>query len=101
MPSFLTDLSAGPKDTKQNGHEVAATHMVSSVPLTPYVYTSNIICYLRALEIVSWILDSGTSDHMTFDANASLDLKSLHNPPLVSLPNRHNPYKYSYTLSYF
>ena len=35
----------------------------------------------------TWILDSGVSDHMSFDVSGLHDLQLLDNPVSVSLPN--------------
>ena len=50
-------------------------------------YTSNVIYCTCKLKNGTWILDSGASDHMSFDASALHDLQTLNSPVLVSLPN--------------
>jgi len=60
--------------------------MASIVPYTT-IYNSNAISSLYKLENGSWILESGASDHMSFNIDALHDL-SLHESPIfVSLPN--------------
>ena len=53
------------------------------------VYHSNATSCLCKLEVGSWILDLGASDHMSFDPNTLHDLSLLEHPVLVSLPNGH------------
>jgi len=57
-----------------------------NLPFTT-IYNSNAISCLCKLKIGSWILDSGASDHMSFDSSVLHNLKLLENPVLVSLPN--------------
>ena len=83
---FLTNLTAS-KNRKQHSDEVATAHMVGTISFAPTVHTSNAICCSCSLDTGSWILDSGATDHMTFNISALHDLHFLVNPLLVSLPN--------------
>ena len=52
-------------------------------------YNSNVICNSCMLDKHCWILDSGASDHMSFDEKALHDLCLFERPVTVSLPNGH------------
>ena len=54
---------------------------------TTLVYNSNAVCSSCKLDRDCWVLDSGASDHMSFDSKALHDLCLLAKPILVSLPN--------------
>ena len=51
------------------------------------IYNSELISCLCKLESGTWILDSGASDHMSYDSAALDDLQALRQPLSVTLPN--------------
>lgn len=50
-------------------------------------FSHNCTNSLRHLDDYSWILDSGTTEHMTFNRSLLYNIKSLHSPVMVNLPN--------------
>ena len=53
------------------------------------IQNTNVICCSCRLGNDTWILDSGASDHMSYDANILHDLKMLETPISISFCNDH------------
>jgi len=64
-------------------------NMVGISSILSTTYNANTICCSCQLGNDTWILDSGASDHMSYDANILHDLKMFETPISVSLPNGH------------
>ena len=86
---FLTNL-IHPNQQRHSDYKSVDAHMASIVSPMTTAYNYNIICCSWKLKSGSWLLDSGASDHISFDINALHDLMPLEKPVLVSLPNGYN-----------
>ena len=84
---FLSNLTSSSQQHKHNDQDSIGAHMARTFPPSTTVYNASAICSLCKLESGSWILDSGASDHMSFDVSGLHDLKLLDIPVLVSLPD--------------
>jgi len=83
--SNLTNSSS----LKHGDSDGVVAHVASILSPSATAYNLYAISCLCKLEIGSWILNSGTSDHMNLDPKTLYDLKLLENPVSVSLPNGH------------
>ena len=86
---FLSNLT-NTCPQKHGEQENVTAHMAGIVTAATSLYDSKVISCLCKLESGSWILDSGASDHMSFDLNALHDLRPLEQPVSVTLPNGYN-----------
>ena len=73
--------------TKASDLEMNATNMAGIFSSITAASISNARCFTCQLGNDIWILDSGASDHMSYDARSLHGLRSLDTPIIVSLPN--------------
>jgi len=86
---FISHLTTSNQNqpTSSNEHDLSSTNMAGiKSSSTPAAYICNAICCMCKLEKDAWIIDSGASDHMTFDANVLHDLQHLTEAVTISLP---------------
>ena len=83
---FLTNLTNN-GTTKPSEAEVNTANMAGMFSSLAAARTSNATCFTCQLGNDVWILDSGASDHMSYDASFLHDLRPLDSPITVSLPN--------------
>jgi len=84
---FLSNMTSL-DEQKYNDQVVSGANMAGITPPSVSVaYNSNAICYSCQLDNDCWVLDSGASDHISFDNKALRDLCLLEKPVSVSLPN--------------
>ena len=83
---FLSNLTTNGA-TKPSELEMNATNMEGIFSSLTDASISNAICLTCQLGSDIWILDSGASDHMSYDARFLHGLRSLDTPITVSLPN--------------
>ena len=82
---FLSNQTCS-NQQKLGDQESVAAHMAPVVPSVTTIYNSNAICCLRKLDSGSSILNSGASDHMSFDTEALHNLQLLDRPVLYLFP---------------
>jgi len=86
--SNLTGSNSSQNQQKAGDQENIVANMAGILQsCSPIVYNSNVVCYSCKLDSDCWVLDSGASDHMSFDSKTLHDLCLLAKPILVSLPN--------------
>jgi len=83
---FLRNLT-NTSPQKHGEQENVTTHMAGIVTAPANIYNSKAISCLCKMDNGTWILDSGASDHMSFDLKALYDLRPLEHPVSVTLPN--------------
>ena len=83
---FLANLTSG-NTSKSSEPEVNTANMAGICSSMTAVHHTNVICFTCQLGNDAWIIDSGASDHMSYDANFLHDLRLLDTPIHVSLPN--------------
>ena len=83
---FLSNLTSTGSQ-KHGEQDSAGAHMAGIVTSGSSVYDSKFFSCLCTLESGTWILDSGTSDHMSYDLEALDDLQFFKHPISVTLPN--------------
>ena len=84
---FLSNLTAS-NQQKSNEQDASIANMAGINPLImTTAYNFNAVCCTCKLGNDVWIIDSGASDHMSFDSKALYDLKPLTKSISVSLPN--------------
>jgi len=77
---FLCNLTTSNKQ-KSSDQEVNIANMAGIDPsLVSTIYNYNAIYCTCKLGSYTWIIDSGTSYHMSFNAKTLYDLQSLENP---------------------
>ena len=84
---FLSNLTnTGPE--KHGEQDNTGTHLAAGiVACGSSIYDSQFLSCLSQLENGVWILDSGASDHMSYDHEALVDLQFFKQPLSVTLPN--------------
>jgi len=83
---FITNLTNGGAQ-KANEQDSTGAHLAGIVTSGSSFWHSQFISCLCKLENGTWILDSGASDHMSYDPAALDDLQAFKQPLSVTLPN--------------
>jgi len=83
---FLTNLTSN-NTSKSGESEVNTANMAGILSSLSNVCSSSAICLTCQLGNETWIIDSGASDHMSYDARFLHDLRLLDTPIYVSLLN--------------
>jgi len=95
---FLSNLT-NTSTPKANDSEENTANMAGIFSSLIHSYDFRAICMSCQLKGDIWILDSGASDHMSYDAKYLHNLKPLDTPITVSLPNGQKVQVSHYVLS--
>ncbi|XP_075101583.1 uncharacterized protein LOC142177024 [Nicotiana tabacum] len=79
---LLQHVNVG-SQSEQSAEDTATANCAGISPSLPYTKTYISVC----LQSISWILDSGSSEHMTSDLKLLFNIKVLPKPIYVTLPN--------------